>query len=299
MKQELLKDQSGTLYFTPYVDNLAGVASSATVTVSKPDGTAVVTSQSCTVDSTTGEISYTLTSGYVDELGENWKADFTYTIGGVTYYQTILFDVVLHKLAITVVDSDIYKEQSEFREKGESVSGSVTSATSTTLVDTNLKMYLDNHWNGSEVTVQNPSTGVEQTRQVTDFAQSTGTLTVSPAWATTPDSTYQYIIRRGYQKKIETAFEEMMFDIRAKGYRPALILESSELHVPNVKKTLALICRDMIQAPEDKYDMLSKHYEEQYKGYMDRLVLQYDTDESGTIEGAERNKDISNYRLKR
>lgn len=299
MKQELLKDQSGTLYFTPYVDNLASVASSATVTVQKPDDTDVVTSQSCTINSTTGEISYTLTSGNLNELGENWKADFTYTIGGVTYYQTILFDVVLHKLAITVVDSDIYKEQSEFREKGESVTGTVTSATSTTLVDNNLKVYLDNHWNGSEVTAQNPSTGAEQTRQVTDFAQSTGTLTVSPAWTSTPDSTYQYIIRRGYQKKIETAFEEMMFDIRSKGYRPALILESSELHVPNVKKTLALICRDMIQAPEDKYDMLAKHYEEQYKGYMDRLVLQYDTDESGTIEGSERNKDISNYRLKR
>lgn len=299
MKQELLKGKDGTLYFTPYVDNLPGVASTATVNIKKSNDTSVLASQSCTISATTGEISYTIAAAYLPELAENWKAEFTYTISSVTYYQTLLFDVVLNKLAITVIDSDIVREQSDLMSRSQSLTGVVDSSGNTTLLDADLKTYVDNYWNGAEVIALDPSTGIEQVRLVSDFTQSTGTVTVSVAWSSNPTSSYTYILKRGFQDKIEAAFEEMMFDIRAKGFRPALILESNELHVPNIKKALALICRDLIQSPEDKFDLLSENYEEQYKDYMGRLVLQYDVNESGTIEGADKNKDLGNYRMKR
>lgn len=299
MKQELLKGKDGTLYFTPYVDNLPGVASSATVNIKKSNDTSVLAGVTCTINATTGEISYTITSTYLTELAENWKAEFTYTIGSVAYYQTMLFDVVLNKIAITVIDDDVIREQSDLKSRSESFTGVVDSSASTTLVDSDLKSYVDNYWNGADVVVSDPSTGVEQVRLVSDFTQSTGTVTVASAWTSNPTSSYTYILKRGFQNKVEASFEEMMFDIRAKGFRPALIIESTELHVPHIKKCLAMICRDLIQAPEDKFDLLSKNYEEQYKDYMSRLVLQYDVNESGTIDGSEKNKDLGNYRLKR
>ena len=298
MKQELLKDIAGTISFIPYQANRPVVATSATVTVKNDGGTTVVASTSATVNSTTGEITYQISAAILNTLAENWKAEWVYVISGTNYYQPQLFDVVLHRLSITVVDSDILAEQSDLLERNENTKGTVDSATTTTLVDAELKQFDDDYWNGGILKVINPATSDEQIKVVTDFAQSTGTLTVS-TFPTTPTSSYLYIVYRGFKTKVEKAFLEMMFDIRSKGFRPALIIESFELHIPHVKKTLALICRDYSTAPDDKWVLLAALYEKQYIDLMDKLRLQYDVDESGQISGAEKNKDFGSVRLRR
>ena len=295
-KQEVLLDKAGTISFTPYKNNQVAVASAATVQVMKPSGEVIVAAGTSASVSAAGVISYSLTAGNNDVLGENFKAVFTYTISSVDYYATILYDVVRSILDITVIDADILEVQNDLLSKSESFSGSVDSATSTTIVDGDLKNYADDYWNGGLVEVVLPSTGAKQSLTITDFTQSTGTVTTG-TWGTTPDNTYRYVVRRGFQKKIEAAFDEIMFALRAKGNRPALILESSEIHQPLLKKSLQLICKDYMKEPGDKWDELSKTYLSEYIDAMDKVRLQYDTNQDGVIAGTEANKDIGQIRL--
>ena len=256
MKQDLLKGKTGTLSITPYLNNRPAVASSAAVIVLDKGGATLVTGYG-SVNATTGEITYSLDSAYTAQIGENFQIQWTYTIAGTVYYQSSLFDIVRNRLSIPVVDDDLLNEQSDIMDGAEQFSGIVDSAASATLVDSDLKNYADDYWNGGKVSVINPATGVKQTRDITDFVQSTGTITVGSAWATTPDSTYTFEAKRGFARKIESAFEEMLIDVRSKGFRPALILESGELKVPLIKKALAMICRDFIVSPDDKWSKLA------------------------------------------
>jgi hypothetical protein len=297
MKQELLKDKSGTISFTPYINNRAAVATSATVVLLNPDGTTLQASASATVNGTTGEISYTLTSGLTDDLGENYQAQWTYVISGTTYYENTLFDVVRNTLAITVIDEDLVREQREILDKNESFAGTVDSSTGTTLVDTDLARYDDDYWNNGIVRAVNPSDGVEQIRRVTDFVSSTGTLTVANSWGTNPTSSYTYIVYAGFAKIIEDAFDEMVLELRSKGNRPALIINSADLHIPHTALCLQKICADYMKEPGDKWDVLREHYEKRYKHFMDVMPIQYDRDESGYIQGT-REKDRKVTQLK-
>lgn len=299
MKQEPLKDAAYTLRLTPYVNNRPAIASAATIVVWKPGGEELIASTNATINGTTGELTYALTAGNNAELGENYVANWSYTIDGVVYEQTQLFDVVLNRLAITVVDKDLLDQQADIMERNESFNGGVESATTTTIVDADLKKYDDDFWNGGLLEVINPSTGEVQVRTVSDFVSSSGTVTVSNAWGTTPDNTYKYIVRRGFQKKIEKAFEEMMMDVRDKGFRPALILESAELHIPHTKKALELICRDYQREADDRWAQLADHYKNAYAETLAKVKFQYDSDESGTISGGEKDVDMGSLRMVR
>lgn len=300
MKQEMLKDKIGTVSIIPYINNRPAIASSATVTITKPAGDAIVTDATATVNATTGEISYDLAALSNTILGENFQARWTYTISATAYYQTTLFDVVLNKLAICAVDDDLLNEQSDIMDRNESYSGTVGSSGNTSLVDNNLKNYVDDFWNGGRVIAEDPSTGLEQVRTITDFVQSTGTLTLTPAWSANPTSSYTYSVKRGFQKKIETAFEEMMLDVRSRGFRPALILESSELKRPLIKKALSLIYMDYMVEPNDKSAILSDKYAQQYIDLLSKVDFQYDRDQSGTISGdAEKDQQPGSLRMRR
>ena len=300
MKQEILKDIAGVISFTPYINNQPAIATSATLTIKRPGGETLVASTSASVNSTTGLISYSISAGNTATLGENYKADWVYIVSGSNYYQTTLFDIVRCKLSIPIIDQDLLDEQVDILTKNENFSGAVDSATSTTIVDADLKNYADDYWNGGTITAVNPAAGgATQVRNITDFVSSSGTVTVGVAWGTTPDSTYKFTVRRGFQKKIRRAFEEVCYEIHSRGNRPALILESSELFIPMVKKSLALICKDYMKEPGDKWDILSQKYEAEYQNYMSKLVLQYDTDESGYISGSEKDKNMGNVRLRR
>jgi hypothetical protein len=299
VKQELLKDKAGTLRFTPYIDNRAAIASSATVVLKKPGGESLQASTAATVNGTTGEITYSLSSTLTATLDENYIAEWTYTVSGTVYTYASLFDVVLHKLAITVIDEDLINEQSDILELGEAFEGVVDSSTGSTLVDDDLKQFENDRFNNGRVDVINTANGARQIRTVTDFVSSTGTLTVTPDWGTNPDTTYSYVVRRSFKTKIEKAFNEIMEDIRARGNRPALIMESHDLHIVTVKKSLSMICKDQIATAEDKWHTLYKIYEGEYKDSMSKMVFQYDVDESGSIDGNDEKDQYPSLRFRR
>jgi len=300
MKQEVLLKVAGNVTYQPMINNRPAVASSATVWIRKPSGDTIVSAGTAvtSINATTGLLTYTLSAGNNDELGENYRIDWTYTVSSVVYYQTALYDVVRSILTIAITDQDLLSEQSDILSRNEAFTGSVASSSNSTLVDNNLKSFDDNTFNGGIVEVVNPATGIKQVRTVTTSVQTSGTLNVSPNWTTNPDTTYRYIVRKGFLAKVQAAFSELLYEIRGRGKRPALILESSELRVPHIKKTLAMICRDFMKEPNDKWDELSKAYQAQYADFMGKLVLQYDKDDDGIISGSERNKDMGNLRMR-
>jgi|GEM_PF-2352029 len=301
MKQELLLNITDTIAITPYINNRPAISTSATVTIKGPGGTTLVAAgTTAVVNATTGEITYDFNLSINTALGENFVCDFKYIISSITYYQTVLFDVVLNRLAISVIDEDLLNEQSDILGRNEGIGDVVSSSTSTTLVALNLKTYADDYWNGGVIEASDPATGVIQKRVVTDFVKSTGTITVDAAWATNPTSSYNFTLRRGFQKKIDQSFNEMMLDVNARGYRPALILESSDLKVPLIKKSLALICRDFSKEVDDKWWALSESYEKQYDAMFSKVKFQYDANQSGGIGGEdEQNRDAGSVRLLR
>lgn len=301
MKQELYKDKTDTLRFTPYLNNRPVIASAATITLKRPDGTSLQGSTAATVNGTTGEITYALSSSLTADLNENYIAEWSYTVSGTTYYFTQLFDVVLHKLQIIVRDEDLISEQSDLFENSEGYSGTVDSSSNSTLVDDELKQFEDDRFNNGKVEIVNTATGAKQIRTVTDFVQSTGTLSVTPNWSANPDTTYSYVVRRGFAHKIVKAFDELMTDIRNKGFRPALIIESTAIQIPLVKKSLAIICKDFMKEKDDKWDALYKIYSQEYLDAMSKMVFQYDEDESGNIDDIanEKDRDGGSIRLRR
>jgi hypothetical protein len=300
MKQELLKGVNGVLSMIPYVNNRPAVASAVTVQVLDNGGAVIVAAGTAgSINSTTGELTYTLVAANTATVDETYQIKWTYTISGTVYYQSSLFDIVLNKLSIPVVDSDLINEQTDLMDGAEQFSETVDSASNTTLVDSNLKNYADDYWNGGKVSVINPATGAKQIRDITDFVQSTGTVTVGVAWATNPDNTYTFEVKRGFALKIEAAFEEILLDVRSKGFRPALIIESGELKVPLIKKALSMICRDFSSGPDDKWAKLAVDYATQYEDLFAKVKFQYDANESGHISDGEKDQELGNVRLKR
>jgi hypothetical protein len=75
------------------------------------------------------------------------------------------------------------------------ITGSVSSATSSTAVDTgslqNQQHYPDDYWNYGSIRITS-GTGADQNREISDFVSSTATITVSENWSVTPDSTSKY-----------------------------------------------------------------------------------------------------------
>jgi len=171
-------------------------------------------STAVTVDGTTGEMTYALTATHTATKNLNYKASWSYVVSGETFYEDTLFDVVLNILSIPINDSDIVNELDSLRESSIQSTSTATSATTSTLLDTVQRKEVDNFWKGGTVTIIE-GTGVDQERAITGSTQSTGTITISPNWATTPDSTSVYLIIRSYDKKITQAFraiETMLYN---------------------------------------------------------------------------------------
>lgn len=299
MKQQFIKDKISTIRMTVFDNNVAIIPSSAVVTLYKTDGTGILQAQaSATVNGTTGELTYNITATHTASLGVNYKAAWEYVVGGTTYYENQLFDVVLSILSIPINDDDLYKELPSLRNSNAQESGTATSATSTTLVDTVRRKEVDNYWKGGTVKIIS-GTGLNQTRNVTASVQSTSTLTVTPAFATTPDATSVYIVIKSWASVINQCFEKINQMIYDKGNRPALIMESSQIRIPLIYLTLATICLDLRDKVDDKWDMTYKEYKDMFENSFNSLKLDYDADESGGVQGEEVQQSINSLNVYR
>ncbi len=299
MKQQVLYSKTDTLRLTVYSINRPIVPSSATITLYKSGSTTELqASASASVDSTTGEMTYSLTTTHTATLGLNYKAVWAYVVSGVTYYETQLFDVVRSILSVPITDDDLYAELPSLRKANVQASGVATSATASTLVDTARRKEADNYWKGGILEITG-GTGVGQLRDISSTTQSSGTLTVTPDFVTTPDTSSTYRVVKSWTQAIINGFEKLEQMLYDKGKRDALILESSQIKVPLLYMVLHTISLDLRDNENDKWDLLAKDYINKFEKAFTSMALDYDEDESGTIDGQEEQQSITTLRISR
>lgn len=298
MKEQFLKDVADTIKITIYNQNIALVPTSGTVTLYNPYGTVIQTAVAVTVNSTTGEMSYSLTATHTATSGLNFKAVWAYVISGVTYYETQLFDVVKSKLSIPIIDDDLYNELGSLRKAAYQTSGTATAGAAGSLTDTSRKE-ADSFWKGGKIKII-AGTGIGQERDITSFTQSTGVFEVSPNWGTNPSTDSDYIVIKSYNNVIMAAFEKLCTMLYNKGKRHNLILESSQISMPLIYLTIHMIAMDLMDEINDKWDRIQALYWEKFNQSFNTMALDYDEDDSGTIIGAdEEQQNTSSLRVNR
>ena len=70
-----------------------------------------------------------------------------------------------------------------------------------------------------------------------------------------------------------------------KGRRQDLILESTQIKTPLLFLVIANICADLSNEDLDQWDKKHTIYSEKFEKMFSTMVLDYDEDESGAIEG--------------
>lgn len=297
MKQEFLKGVADTIRITIYRNNRPVIPSSCTVILYKSGSlTELQAEASGAVDATTGELTYSLTATHTAQIGVNYKAKWAYVVSGVTYYEEKLFDVVLSKLSIPIIDEDLFNELDSLRDVNIQLGGTATAGASGSLTDTASRKEPDDYWMGGRIEILN-GTGSGQVRDITDFVQSTSVISVSPNWATTPSTDSVYKVIRGYTKKIQQSFDKISAMLYNKGNRPSLIIESSQIKVPMIYLTVHFICLDLMKEKGDKWDSLATRYWDLFSTEFGQMKLDYDADESGTVTGDEVQRDVASLRL--
>lgn len=282
MKQVFIEDRADTIRLTVYQDNRPVIPSSATITLYKPDGSTLQASASATVNSTTGEMTYSLTTTHTADRDVNYKASWAYVVSGTTYYQDQLFDIVRSILSIPITDDDIYNELDALRRTNFQATGTATSAAAGTLLDTARRKEEDNFWKGGIIEILS-GTGAGQKRDISSSTQSSATIAVTPDWTTTPDTTSTYRVVKSLSNKIQQSFKKIETMIYNKGNRPALIIESSQIEIPLIYLTVQMICLDLMNEENDKWHILAKEYGDKFDKAFSGMALDYDEDESGAI----------------
>ncbi len=108
-KDWVTKDRAHTFTFRAYSAGTQQVPSAATISIVKPGGVALATpvSGATVTIAGGGDMTYALTAGNADELGEDWTAKVTYTVSTVVYDGAVTFDVVMQAVHNVVIHADL------------------------------------------------------------------------------------------------------------------------------------------------------------------------------------------------
>lgn len=295
MKQQFLEGTTDTIRLTVYQNNRALIPSAATITLRKPDGTELQAETAATVDCTTGDITYALTTTHTANKDLDYRATWKYTVDSVDYYEEQLFDIVLSRLSIPITDDDLFAELDSIRKTNAQEVGTATAGAAGSLTDTARKEAND-FWTGGIIEILE-GTGAGQKRAVSDFVQSTGVISVSPNWETNPSTDSVYRVVRSYTTKIITSFEKLEQMIYDRGRRHELIMESSQVRIPLIYLTIHFIALDLRQEADDKWDMTANDYWKKFETAFSNMKVSYDEDESGTIDDEEAQTDLNSVRI--
>lgn len=107
-KDWVTKDRAHTFTFRAYSAGTQQTPSAATISIRKPGGaelTTAVTDAAMTIDG--DDMTYELTAANADELGEDYTAEVSYTVGGVVYDGIVTFDVVRVAVHNVVIHADL------------------------------------------------------------------------------------------------------------------------------------------------------------------------------------------------
>lgn len=288
MRHQFIVDASSS--FTTYVfeDNRKVVVTSALITVYKPNSSDKLVDGAAMTVAADGLLSYSLSAADNDIAGDGYKVLITYVRSAVTYYLPPQFyDVVISVLGKVIVDEDIIAELPQLNDKGLKIRGTAKSGSITTLVDTELKNYPDDYFTGGVA----HSLVSDERRAITDFVQSTGTVTTA-AFATAI-STDKYILTRSFTKEIQRAFEKIENWILQKGRRAHLVLDSYDLREVHIALSVAEACKSFATASEGGlwWDLWDR-FDKRAFSLFNSLDLKYDDNADGLISLSEEHRRV-------
>lgn len=114
LPQELRKDVAGTIHLWPKLDGANIQPSSATFVVKGPGGESVqgTTSATLTTISSVSRINCAVSA--ISVLDEDYRVEITWVLSGTSYFDVVLFDVVLYPFGQALVSySDMVTERPE------------------------------------------------------------------------------------------------------------------------------------------------------------------------------------------
>lgn len=91
-----------------------------------------------------------------------------------------------------------------------------------------------------------------------------------------------------FQKWITASWREIRASIRARGNRPALMLDSFQLFIPHKNLALAMFYKSLMKQPNDQFwQLYVEHKQEYHRTFAEAMQFaRYDVVESGTINEA-------------
>lgn len=294
MKQQFIKGTADSFKTYIYENNRKVVPASATITVYKPGGDAMLADGGVMAIAADGLLSYALGAFENSEAGENYKAVVTYIHGSKSWYITLFYDVVNARLTSVITDDDICAELPQLKDNGWKVRGAAASGSATIIVDPGLKRYEDDYFTGGLAY----SAAKDETREVTGFASATGTVTTvdfsSPVVAGE-----MYTLTRSYSREIQRAFEKMEDMFVRLGKRPHLVLDPYDLREAHILLSVAEVTRGMSTGSGDFWWEMWKEYETRAALAFGSINFKYDSTGDGYIAAGEQGANFKNIRTGR
>lgn len=102
-----------------------------------------------------------------------------------------------------------------------------------------------------------------------------------------------------YSVQILEAFSQVKRAIKDKGRRPHMLIDGAQVRELVILKALSMICFDLSRSTEDIWWARYLKLAEEYATAFSRLVVKYDSDESGDISSDEQGGNMSQPTLER
>lgn len=280
MKQQILVDIGGTLTLKAFENGIQVIPTSAKITIYDNQGAEKVAQTTATVDAS-GTMTYSVASSIVDSVDRNWKVIWEYVVGGVTLYQSQLFDIVNNTLVNNCITDDIVKRGPFLKKLNfNKIFQADATSTNATIVSTELNEE-DDHWtNGTAIVTA--GTNKDEERKVVSF--SAQTLTVSPVFTSAIDSTSVVKVVRSYEKEIDEAWAIFLNDLMNRGLYSDLIIGSDQVKEFIINKTLEIICFNFSNDNVDIWFTRYQEYKTNYDNLFGSMRLDYDKSNDGNID---------------
>src|SRR3990170_1080591 len=294
MKQQFLVNTPDTFRTYVYEHNRKIVPASAQMTVYWPGGEKkLIDGETMTVGAD-GLLSYSLAASQNSKTGTNYKASVAYDHDSSTNYATLFYDVVKSRLVKVITDEDIVTELPQLKDNGWRVHGVAEGGSSTTIVDSELKRYDSGYFTGGLASCLDK----EETREVTDFDPSTGTVATTP-FSSGVDAVLKSILTLSFSKEIQRAFEKIEEKIIRLGKRPELVLDPYDLREVHIYYSVAEVCKGLVTDNDTFWWELWKEYEKKADETFNGINFKYDTSGDGYIAGSESSARINIIRMGR
>lgn len=282
MKQLFLKDTADTFKVYIYENNRIATPQSAQISVYRPSGTALINSASMTIGAD-GLLSYAFLASDNAETGPDYKAVIAYALNGAVVSAVFFYDVVVSRPGIVITDEDLLSELPQLKDSGWRVFGSAESGTSAAITDTELKRYADDYFVGGLAY----SAGKDETRAITSFNSSTGTVTTTP-FSSAITAGEKYILTRSFGREITRAFEKIEEMLVQIGRRIDLVIDPYDMRGLHIYSSVAEVCKGFISERDNLWWELWKEYEKKAVETFKKMNFKYDSSGDGFIAPSER-----------